>query len=117
MDASLDTGEFDAALTDMKEKTPKALMWSLREGGRAVVKSSRASAPVDTGRLQSSIKNARNFKGGGTDLTLWVGPFGPDVALYSGKMQGQYGYMDENAAERASSAAQEAFSKAFAKYA
>lgn len=115
--ADIDTGPFDAAMADMKDKTPKALMWSLREGGRAVIRASRAQAPVYTGRLRDSIKNARNIKGDASGMVLWVGPFGPEVALYSGKMQGQYGYMQEGAAERAGAAAQEAISKAFARYA
>lgn len=114
---SMDRSEFDTGMSDMKDKTPKALMWSLREGGRAVVRASRAAAPVYTGRLQSSIKSAKNIRGGVGGMTLWVGPFGPEVALYSGKMNEEYGFMKEDAADRATSAAHEAISKAFARYA
>lgn len=112
-----DRSQFDSAMGDMKEKTPRALMWSLREGGRAVISASRPAAPVLSGLLRSSIRNARNIKGDASGMVLWTAPFGPEVAEYSGVQNERFGYMKANAAEKATTAAHSAFTKAFAQWA
>lgn len=90
----VDTSQWDSAHKEMKDKSPKAIMWSMREAGRAIKARGQSRAPVASGALKASISTSRNIKQAGDDFKMSVGPYGPEVSQYSGVQQGRFAYMD-----------------------
>lgn len=85
--------EFLAAKAYMDHQVDRAEMWALRETGRGVISQARGSVPVLTGRLQRSITNDREMRGGGHDYQLNTGPHGSPAFLYAGKIEEFHPYM------------------------
>jgi len=90
----VDTSQWTDAHKEMKDKSPKAIMWSMREAGRAIKAKGQGAAPVFTGALKASITASRNIRQAGDDFHMSVGPHGPEVSQYSGVQQGRFAYMD-----------------------
>lgn len=92
----VDIAPWEAAHKEMKDKHPKAIMWSMREAGRAIKAKGQSRAPVFTGALKASITSSRNIVQAGDGFRMSVGPHGPIVSQYSGVQQGRFAYMDPN---------------------
>lgn len=78
----------------------RAAMWAIRECGRRIQKIAKGMVPVDSNTwhapstIQRSISNSRNVKSSGDhSFALSVGPHGSPQYMYSGKIEGRYGYM------------------------
>lgn len=113
--------------TDYCDRTEdRAAMWAIRECGRRIQKVAKGIVPVDRGTwhapstIQGSISNSRSVKSTGAhSFGLSVGPHGSPQYMYSGKIEGEHGYM---AAARAAAEAllpaiwEEAQRKMLAKY-
>lgn len=97
IDMDVNLAAWYAAMAYMDINVDRGTMWAMREAGRAIREQGRATVPVLTGRLRNSIAASREIKGGGHSFTMTVGPYGPRVALYSGKIQARTGFMDPSA--------------------
>ena len=90
---SVNMAEFLAARAYMDHQVDRASMYALRETGREVIAEARGAVPVLSGRLQRSITNDRQIKGGGHSFTLNTGPHGDPAFLYAGKIEALHPYM------------------------
>lgn len=93
---NIDLSHWLSAQSEMKEKTPKAIMWSMREAGRAIKAHGQGAVPVLTGALRASITASKNIQQSGDSYRMSVGPHGPVVSQYSGVQQGNHPYMDSS---------------------
>jgi hypothetical protein len=91
------------AIAERTLRVDRATMYALRAVGRDVSRQAKAHAPVLTGTLRKSIRNARTLKREGIVYVLTVAPRGSvsrtggggatGVPLYRGQMEELYGYM------------------------
>lgn len=93
---TIDMSRWESARGEMKDKSPKAIMWSMREAGRAIKAYGQGAAPVLTGALKESITASKNIQQNGDSYRMSVGPHGPVVSQYSGVQQGRYDYMQSS---------------------
>lgn len=89
-------------LRDIQRRADRGTMWALRESGRQVKREARRRAPVyrgdrkdvEAGLYKRAIHSSKRLKreplGG---YSLMVGPRGPRVRLYAGKVEASHKVM------------------------
>lgn len=93
--------ELRAEFAHIERATNRATMWAVRQTGRQLKQTAKATAPVyrgkrrdiPKGRLKRSIHSDRRLGGGGGTYSVKVGPRGWPAVGYAGKEEARSPYM------------------------